>query len=104
MSQHQKVFVFISKSMITTLKIFVQISNFIYSKFKTYLSEFENDISSILNMFVLEDHRESAALEVQNAINFEILSTFEKPFERQVAEAVAIQNCKADLVLNSKAE
>ena len=29
---------------------------------------------------------------------------FEKPLERQVAEAVAIQNCKADLVLNSKAE
>ena len=55
-------------------------------------------------MFVLEDHPESAALEVQNALNFEILSTFEKPFERQVAEAVAIQNCKADLVLNSKAE
>ena len=55
-------------------------------------------------MFVLEDHPESAALEVQNVINFEILSTFEKPFERQVAEAVAIQNCKADLVLNSKAE
>ena len=33
-----------------------------------------------------------------------MLRTFEKPLERQVAEAVAIQNCKADLVLNSKAE
>ena len=53
---------------------------------------------------LLEDHPEATAREVQTAINFEILKTFEKPLERQVAEAVAIQNCKADLVLNSKAE
>ena len=33
-----------------------------------------------------------------------MLRTFEKPLERQVAEAVAIQSCKADMVLNSKAE
>ena len=33
-----------------------------------------------------------------------MLRTFEKPLERQVAEAVAIQSCRADKVLNSKAE
>ena len=55
-------------------------------------------------MHLLEDHPAATALEGQDAISFEVLRTFEKPLERQVAEAVAIQNCKADLVLNSKAE
>ena len=50
------------------------------------------------------DHPEATEVEIQTAIKFEVLKTFEKPLERQVAEAVAIQNCKADLVLNSKAE
>ena len=53
---------------------------------------------------LLEDHPTATALERQGAISFEVLRTFEKPLERQVAEAVAIQNCKADLVRNSKAE
>ena len=53
---------------------------------------------------LLEDHPTATALERQGAISFEVLRTFEKPLERQLAEAVAIQNCKADLVLNSKAE
>ena len=61
-------------------------------------------LSNAFAKHLLGDHPESSALEVQNAINFEILRTFEKPLKRQVAEAVAIQNCKADLVLNSKAE
>ena len=52
---------------------------------------------------LLEDHPTATALERQGAISFEDLRTFEK-LERQVAESVAIQNCKADLVLNSKAE
>ena len=43
-------------------------------------------------------------MEIQAAINFEVLRTYEKPLQRQVAEAVAIQNCNADLILNSKAE
>ena len=30
--------------------------------------------------------------------------TYEKPLERQVAEAVAIQRCQADQLLNSKSE
>ena len=51
-------------------------------------------------MHLLEDHPAATALEGQDAISFEVLRTFEKPLERQVAEAVAIQNCKADLVLN----
>ena len=54
-------------------------------------------LSNAFAKHLLEDHPESSALEVQNAINFEILRTFEKPLERQVAEAVAVQNCKADL-------
>ena len=62
------------------------------------------DLSNAFAKHLLEDHPEATALEVQTAINFEILRTFDKPLERQVAEAVAIQNCKADLVLNSKAE
>ena len=53
---------------------------------------------------LLEDHPTATALERQGAISFEVLRTFEKLLERQVAEAVAIQICKADLVLNSKAE
>ena len=53
---------------------------------------------------LLEDHPTATAFERQGAISFEVLRTFEKPLERQLAEAVAIQNCKADLVLNSKAE
>ena len=40
----------------------------------------------------------------QDAISFEVIRTFEKPLERQVAEAVAIQSCKADKLLNSKSE
>ena len=32
------------------------------------------------------------------------MRTFGKPLERQVAEAVAIQSCKADKLLNSKSE
>ena len=62
------------------------------------------NLSNAFAKHLLEDHPEATAREVQTAINFEILKTFEKPLERQVAEAVAIQNCKADLVLNSKAE
>ena len=37
-------------------------------------------------------------------VEFEVIKTFEKPLERQVAEAVFIHNCKADKLLNSKAE
>ena len=41
---------------------------------------------------------------VENAIRFEVIRTFAKPLDRQVAEAVAIQACKADKLLNSKSE
>ena len=36
--------------------------------------------------------------------DFEVVRTFQKPLERQVAEAVAIHGCKAGQVLNSKSE
>ena len=62
------------------------------------------DLSNAFAKHLLEDHPEATAEEARGAIKFEVLRTFEKPLERQVAEAVAIQNCKADLVLNSKAE
>ena len=38
------------------------------------------------------------------AFNFEVLRTFQKPVERQVAESVTIHCCEADQVLNSKSE
>ena len=62
------------------------------------------NLSNAFAKHLLEDHPEATGAEIQTAIKFEVLKTFEKPLERQVAEAVAIQNCKADLVLNSKAE
>ena len=62
------------------------------------------NLSNAFAKHLLEDHLAATALERQDAISFEVLRTFEKPLERQVAEAVAIKNCKADLVLNSKAE
>ena len=45
---------------------------------------------------LLEDHPTATALERQGAISFKVLRTFEKHLERQVAGAVAIQNCKAE--------
>ena len=62
------------------------------------------NLSNAFAKHLTEDHPEATAMEIQTAIKFEVLRTFEKPLERQVAEAVAIQNCKADRVLNSKAE
>ena len=43
-------------------------------------------------------------VEVEDVVEFEVIRTFEKPLERQVAEAVFIHNCKADKLLNSKSE
>ena len=62
------------------------------------------DLSNAFAKHLLEDHPEAAALQVQDVFSFQILRTFAKPLERQVAEAVAIQNCKADTLLNSKSE
>ena len=36
--------------------------------------------------------------------NLKVLQTFKKPLERKVAEAVLINNSKADIKMNSKAE
>ena len=63
-----------------------------------------SDLSNAFAKHLAEDHPEADAAQRKNAINFEVLRTFEKPLERQVAEAVAIQTCKADKLLNSKAE
>ena len=62
------------------------------------------DLSNAFAKHLAEDHPEADAAQRKNAINFEVLRTYEKPLERQVAEAVAIQTCKADKLLNSKAE
>ena len=62
------------------------------------------DLTNAFAKHLLEDHPEAAAGQVQDAISFEVIRTFEKPLERQVAEAVAIQSCKADKLLNSKSE
>ena len=60
------------------------------------------DMSNAFTKHLKEDHPELPNIE--NAIQFEVLRTFAKPFDRQVAEAVAIQSCKADKLLNSKSE
>ena len=52
----------------------------------------------------MEEHLDADLEHPESVFDFQVLRTFEKPLERQVAEAVAIQSCKADLVLNSKAE
>ena len=62
------------------------------------------DLSNAFAKHLHEDHPEAAAIQVQDAFSFQVLRTFEKPLERQVAEAVAIQSCKADTLLNSKSE
>ena len=51
-----------------------------------------------------EDHPDADRRQVEDMVEFEVIKTFEKPLERQVAEAVFIHNCKADKLLNSKAE
>ena len=53
---------------------------------------------------IVEEHPDAGLGQIATIIDFQVLRTFEKPLERQVAEAVAIQSCKADMVLNSKAE
>ena len=60
------------------------------------------DMSNAFTKHVKEDHPELPNIE--NAIQFEVLRTFAKPLDRQVAEAVAIQSCKANKLLNSKSE
>jgi hypothetical protein len=60
------------------------------------------DQSNAFSKHLREEHQEQ---EGDAAVfNFEVVRTFQKPLERQVAEAVAIHGCKADQVLNSKSE
>ena len=62
------------------------------------------DLSNAFAKHLREDHPEADAGQVGQVIEFRVIKTFEKPLERQVAEAVAIQSCKADKLLNSKSE
>ena len=62
------------------------------------------DLTNAFAKHLHEDHPEAAAGQVQDVISFEVIRTYEKPLERQVAEAVAIQRCQADQLLNSKSE
>ena len=62
------------------------------------------DLSNAFAKHLVEDHPQADVGRVETAINFEVIRTFDKPLERQVAEAVAIQSCKADRLLNSKSE
>ena len=60
------------------------------------------DQSNAFSKHLRETHPEQEGN--ASVFNFEVLRTFEKPVERQVAESVTIHDCKADLVLNSKSE
>ena len=62
------------------------------------------DLSNAFAKHLREDHPDADRSQVQDVVEFEVIKTFEKPLERQVAEAVFIHNCKADKLLNSKAE
>ena len=62
------------------------------------------DLTNAFAKHLQEDHPEAVAGQVEQVIEFNVIRTFEKPLERQVAEAVAIQSCKADKLLNSKSE
>jgi hypothetical protein len=46
-----------------------------------------------------EDHPNAEGEE--NSFNFDVVRTFRKPMERQIAEAVAIHGCQADTILKS---
>ena len=75
----------------------------------TRISEHEADVKSsdLSNAFakhLREDHPDVDARQVESVLEFDVIRTFEKPLERQVAEAVAIHSCKADKLLNSKSE
>jgi hypothetical protein len=60
------------------------------------------DLSNAFAKHLREEHPEREG--DTTAFDFKVVRTFQKPLERQVAEAVAIHNCKADEVLNSKSE
>ena len=62
------------------------------------------DLSNTFAKHLRENHPDADRSQVQDVVEFEVIKTFEKPLERQVAEAVFIHNCKADKLLNSKAE
>ena len=63
-----------------------------------------SDLANAFAKHLQEDHPEADVGHVERVIEFDIMKTFEKPLQRQVAEAVAIQGCKADKLLNSKSE
>ena len=76
-----------------------------YTRIGDHGTDIKNkDLSNAFAKHLAEDHPEVEATEHNKAISFEVIRTFQKPLERQVAEAVAIQTCKADKLLNSKAE
>jgi hypothetical protein len=60
------------------------------------------DLGNAFSKHLKEEHpeREGDA----TVFDFQVVRTYQKPLERQVAEAVAIHGCKADEVLNSKSE
>ena len=62
------------------------------------------DLSNAFAKHLREDHHDADRSKVEDVVEFEVIRTFEKPLERQVAEAVFIHNCKADKLLNSKSE
>ena len=61
----------------------------------------DNAFSKHLN--ILHPQSQCAA-DSPKMFNIKVLQTFKKPLERKVAEAVFINNSKADIKMNSKAE
>ena len=62
----------------------------------------KKDQSNAFAKHLREDHPEVEGGD--STFNFDVVRTFRKPMERQVAEAVAIHTCQADTILNSKSE
>jgi hypothetical protein len=60
------------------------------------------DQKNAFSKHLREEHPEMEGEEA--AFCFDVVRTFTKPMERQVAEAVAIHSCPADTILNSKSE
>jgi hypothetical protein len=62
------------------------------------------DQSNAFAKHLREDHPAEEGEDGLGAFNFEVVRTYRKPMEQQIAEAVAIHGCQADTILNSKAE
>ena len=74
-----------------------------YSRYKHADKIRLKDQSNAFSKRLRETHPEEEGN--ASVFNFEIIRTFEKPVERQVADSITIHDCSnADLVPNSKSE